>query len=266
MLDLDDIIGGNIKICDLHEDDGPFSPEMVAQALANEMNNGQQLTRQVTPIGVNKGIPYDEIPDILHYTIVAILGLRKDPTARSIRKPVQVVKTTFRQQCDLYWRRKYTKKRNVDVLDLGVYGSRIDLKSIDPEQQVLRQNQYELLRQGIDFLSNDCREIIQLHYYEGLCIREIVEELGMSEGTVKSRLHRGLNALLYYIQSNGLKKPEIRKAKLPRAKIRHYGLESEDISNVRGLNPGVGYGDSSEVRRILMTPPNPDAKYRQKRA
>jgi RNA polymerase sigma-70 factor (sigma-E family) len=39
------------------------------------------------------------------------------------------------------------------------------------------------------------REVIVLRYYEGLALADIASVLGISEGTVKSTLHHGLNEL-----------------------------------------------------------------------
>ncbi len=47
----------------------------------------------------------------------------------------------------------------------------------------------QLLREALETLSPDHREVVLLHEVEGLTYQEAAEVLGVPEGTVKSRLH-----------------------------------------------------------------------------
>ncbi|MDR3377193.1 MAG: RNA polymerase sigma factor [Verrucomicrobiae bacterium] len=51
------------------------------------------------------------------------------------------------------------------------------------------------LQAALRTLSDVHREVIVLRYYEGLKIREIARQLGLSPGTVKSRLHYAIGEL-----------------------------------------------------------------------
>jgi RNA polymerase sigma-70 factor (ECF subfamily) len=51
------------------------------------------------------------------------------------------------------------------------------------------------LVQALQALSPEHREIIVLRYYENLRIGAIAERVGVSKGTVKSRLHYAVRAL-----------------------------------------------------------------------
>jgi RNA polymerase sigma-70 factor (ECF subfamily) len=51
------------------------------------------------------------------------------------------------------------------------------------------------VRQALAKLTPDARETLELTYFEGLTAPELSELLGVPEGTVKSRLARGLAAL-----------------------------------------------------------------------
>jgi RNA polymerase sigma-70 factor (ECF subfamily) len=51
------------------------------------------------------------------------------------------------------------------------------------------------LNQALDELSGPHREVIVLRFYEDLKIHEIARRLGVSRGTVKSRLHYAIGKL-----------------------------------------------------------------------
>lgn len=52
-----------------------------------------------------------------------------------------------------------------------------------------------LLRRAVRSLDMEQREVIALHYFEDLSLREVGAVLGIPQGTVKSRLHRALGRL-----------------------------------------------------------------------
>jgi RNA polymerase sigma-70 factor (ECF subfamily) len=60
-----------------------------------------------------------------------------------------------------------------------------------PEQQVIDQNLKALLESAIESLSESHRSVLVLRDIEGLSTAETAECLGVSEGVVKTRLHRG---------------------------------------------------------------------------
>jgi len=49
--------------------------------------------------------------------------------------------------------------------------------------------------QGLDGLPDTQRQVVVLRFYADLPVRAIAEELGVPEGTVKSRLHTAVRAL-----------------------------------------------------------------------
>lgn len=58
-----------------------------------------------------------------------------------------------------------------------------------PLDQVLQEDTYQKMRQEIAHLSNMQRKIIIMHYYRGLQLKEIANELSIPVGTVKWHLH-----------------------------------------------------------------------------
>jgi RNA polymerase sigma-70 factor, ECF subfamily len=66
---------------------------------------------------------------------------------------------------------------------------------VSTENQVLVQAERDQLVQAVLTLSPYYRQAIALHYYADLSISEIAVVLGVSEGTVRTRLHRARQQL-----------------------------------------------------------------------
>ena len=104
------------------------------------------------------------------------------------------------------WIKRIAHNRAVDVLrqrkeltfsDLETEGTNAPLDFEDdrpdrlPEVSLDRQETVRLLGEILDSLPADQRTAVSLFYYEQLSVREIAEELEVSENTVKSRLNYG---------------------------------------------------------------------------
>lgn len=63
------------------------------------------------------------------------------------------------------------------------------------EEMVLERDATERMRQQVMGLPGPYREVISLHYYGGLSLREAASVIGAAVGTVKSRLHQALALL-----------------------------------------------------------------------
>lgn len=66
----------------------------------------------------------------------------------------------------------------------------------DPRQRrsdraALEERDAAMIRSAIARLPGGIREAVLLRYYSGLGYREISEALGLPEGTVQTKLHRG---------------------------------------------------------------------------
>ncbi len=61
----------------------------------------------------------------------------------------------------------------------------------DPERVFVSSEERMLLQDSVNALPERVRQIIKLHYFEGLSILEIADRIGVSEGTVKWQLHDG---------------------------------------------------------------------------
>lgn len=68
----------------------------------------------------------------------------------------------------------------------------IDVKSDvpDPEEKVMKDQKFEMLREVVDKLKPRYRRLVEMRYFEELSYEEISDELQLPIGTVKAQLHR----------------------------------------------------------------------------
>ena len=65
----------------------------------------------------------------------------------------------------------------------------------DPEGAVLLDERDLLVRRAVRCLDPGLRELVALHYFQGLSLREVGVVAGIPAGTAKSRIHRALERL-----------------------------------------------------------------------
>ncbi len=89
------------------------------------------------------------------------------------------------------WHRDTLRRKEVPIED------HVDLpiKADQPEKQVEKDQEMELLMKGIRRISPDRQQLILLKYLEDLSNAEIALIMGRSEGAIKSLYHRALIAL-----------------------------------------------------------------------
>ncbi len=75
----------------------------------------------------------------------------------------------------------------------------------DPAVEVEREERAELVRQALAALDEKYRAPLVLRFYGDLDYKEIAEALGLPEGTVKTRIHRGKLALRAWLEAKGVK-------------------------------------------------------------
>ncbi len=64
-----------------------------------------------------------------------------------------------------------------------------------PPERAIRNEEAGRVHAALEQLAEPIREVLALHYTGGLSLRQTAEAMGVSEGTVKSRLHAGLNQI-----------------------------------------------------------------------
>ena len=76
--------------------------------------------------------------------------------------------------------------------------------ALDPEERLLQQHTVALVREALDQLPVDFREVIVLREIEGLSYKEIAAVVGVPIGTVMSRLARARERLQTILKLNAL--------------------------------------------------------------
>ena len=86
------------------------------------------------------------------------------------------------------------RKRRLPVIDISdVFHLRSE--ETGPTESMEKHEQAEQVRQAIRQLPEAQREVLTLVFYHQLTGPEVADVLGISEGTVKSRLHRAKEML-----------------------------------------------------------------------
>ena len=73
----------------------------------------------------------------------------------------------------------------------------LENEDLDRQTEEAQQDEeeYARLREEVEALGKETRDVIKAHYFEGLSVREIASKLGCPEGTVKWRLSEGRKLL-----------------------------------------------------------------------
>ncbi|GAA5080154.1 sigma-70 family RNA polymerase sigma factor [Thermocatellispora tengchongensis] len=71
----------------------------------------------------------------------------------------------------------------------------VDPRPPVPEEQVLDADEAARVREAVRRLPEGLRQVIELAYYGGRTYRQVARELGLPEGTAKSRIRLGLRTL-----------------------------------------------------------------------
>jgi len=94
------------------------------------------------------------------------------------------------------------RKRSLDMVQLNE-SYRYPSDETGPMERVIKQANREVVRSAIDQLPEGQREVLTLTFYNQLTGPETAEVLGISEGTVKSRLHRAKHQLKHILGQEG---------------------------------------------------------------
>jgi RNA polymerase sigma-70 factor (ECF subfamily) len=69
------------------------------------------------------------------------------------------------------------------------------LQDQPPPERAIQNEEASRVHLALGRLAEPIRQVLTLHYTGGLSLRKTAEAMGVSEGTVKSRLHAGLNQI-----------------------------------------------------------------------
>jgi len=110
------------------------------------------------------------------------------------------------KNCAYDYMRKFYKNRPLSLsvpCDEDDTSQETDVVSKDdtPEESVLKKERINAVRRAISELPEEQRDVIVLRELEGLQYSEIADILGINEGTVKSRISRGREALKKFLEN-----------------------------------------------------------------
>jgi len=108
---------------------------------------------------------------------------------------------------DFYRKNKKMKTVSLSISDDGYGDDEIKEKDIadydsEPSEQIIREEKIKKIREIINSLPEDLKEMIVLRDLQNLSYTEISEMLGVEIGTVKSRLNRAREKLKNNILKN----------------------------------------------------------------
>lgn len=79
----------------------------------------------------------------------------------------------------------------------------LTLTTDHPQRELEAKEAARLVRQALDTLSREDRELFVRRYYYGQTVTKAAEEMGLNESTAKSRLRRGRERLKEYFRKAG---------------------------------------------------------------
>jgi RNA polymerase sigma-70 factor (ECF subfamily) len=138
--------------------------------------------------------------DVFQQTFLQVhLKCEQFEVGRKVRPWLYTVATN--QAIDSQRRNKRHKMASLDRRsnrEMGESGALIDSLGGDgtePGEEVEAAEQHEQIRQAVEQLPEQTRQVVMLVYFQGLKYREAADILGIPVGTVKSRLHAAIEKL-----------------------------------------------------------------------
>ncbi len=142
--------------------------------------------------------------DLVQETYSRLLRL-KDP--RRLNYPKAFLFTTARNVAiDLFRRRRGVVLEPVEVCDIAPVLEEVPglVESLEHRQQL------EALFEALSGLPERCREVMLLRHLDGFAVKEIAAHLGLSVGTVKEHLLKGIRACARFFEQRGFIEPPAR--------------------------------------------------------
>ena len=136
---------------------------------------------------VGMGIPYDQAKDIVQECFIKLWENRE-----KVSNPVSYLFTSVRNSSLNYLKADQKSKGKVVDLD-EIHHIKVDDSAIEAAVEYFHkvEEAYKRLQE----LTGRCKDIFLMAYIEKMKIREIAEELDVSENTVKTYLKRAKDAL-----------------------------------------------------------------------
>ncbi len=139
------------------------------------------------------------------------MDVSQDTFLRALRHEKKLAAMDERQQKAWFYRvavnlcydKKRKEKREFPTEDTAYFDEPVTDEATLPELAALSGEQKAILKNAIDNLPEAYRETVTLHYYSELPYEEIAALMGVSEGTVKSRMFRAKEKLYNILRKDG---------------------------------------------------------------
>jgi RNA polymerase sigma factor (sigma-70 family) len=109
--------------------------------------------------------------------------------------------------CIDFIRRKRKKTLSLDQMYEHDDGSEssfsVQSDALDPEEEMIKQQKVQLMREVVEKLKPHYKKLIQLRYFEELSYEELAEQLDLPLGTVKAQLFRARELLYNFLKRKG---------------------------------------------------------------
>ena len=189
----------NSKFCPKCNSPQEFTRELIDRAMDNDQRAITQL--------------YDMTKDNVYYTIKTMISdedMAQDLTQDTFLKALKHLEQLNEPAAFRGWIKKIARNMTIDILRKRKVISFSQMVSADsdemiefeddraenlPEVVIDRKETTRLIGEILGTLSPEQRVVTELFYYENLSVKEIAEELGVSENTVKSRLKYARNKI-----------------------------------------------------------------------
>lgn len=131
----------------------------------------------------------DEVDDVMQEVALALVKQQPD-VADPAKAPAYLYQVAVRQS--LMFRRTVGRRRNMEKRFAETLNEDVQR---DPLDWLLADERRERIRQAMNDLTDDDREILLLKHGENMSYREIAETLSITESAVEARLYRARKRL-----------------------------------------------------------------------
>lgn len=150
-----------------------------------------------------KGIPYDEIDDMLQETFLSYYQhYSLDLEDEHIR---YILLKILKNRCIDYWRAWGSK--DITCLEPqemeNLEGDRQEQRENDSLSLILRQEQIEEVMEAVHSMKEEWAVVFKMNIMEGRSMREVSQILGISEALCRMRIMRGRRYLRKQFDENG---------------------------------------------------------------
>lgn len=159
-------------------------PAAAATVAADPLDAAQE--RRVRAVLALGGVPQADLPDGVQQ--VRLRLLERAASGREAPRDVSAWAAVVASNLAMDWHRA---KRRQERLGERLASLRQPAHPSGEDSSVLSV----AVAQGLDELPDAQRQVVVLRFYADLPVRSIAEQLGVPEGTVKSRLHTAVRAL-----------------------------------------------------------------------